>query len=828
MWAARHLSERQQRKFVGAGGSSKLRLPKEDAAKRRAAERQKELKRARGDYADRVPVRIGAEDASHPDDPDFSIWDWAQRQACQVCSRKPVVRPCGKRNRLACGNCCSREPGRHRWLCLECGTPSDESTDQTQLLVSVLNQEVKERIPIISVPPSDGPSEMSASMAKRIIGDAGRADEFAWPAQMKAKDWGLSERRPKIPMSALLKHFPEKREAWTGVERKWERPSASSSKEVIKEEPRSGSEERKSEGKVVPTGLTTPSRGRSQGPVQPPPKRARGSTSRALEVAASETLMAEARMNLSGLVYAKSTASSKEAKGKLYVQLAEARNLQPFPVTPEVLMEVAAVLRAADFSSGIQYLTEAKQLHVRQGFDWNERLEVCLQDADRALARALGPTRKAEEVRPTLWAEWLKKPKEIPRRSTFQPGVGPEVWGFASAFLLREVELAHLVMESVSFDHGKKNVTLLLSMSKTDPSGRGARRTRSCNCRAGSSMRGCMDCPYHSSVEVVATQHDRLRSLNITEEAIKRSPVVGQKGAPQLIVSKEAMIATMKMDAEQMILELTGRLEHVPRPDVNHITGHTMRRSGAKDAVRRHQMPLAMVQWLGRWGSEAVKGYVEEALEEMPEVEVQLTTWQGLTEKALKVSAKQQKLELMVEELKEKSRLENDEVKAILEELKTASKPPMVMNRATSVLHATAPKESPEWKESPVLWTTRCGLWRWGIAGRLAKGITAAEQVKDALVICSKCRHVLIEEGFLAEQGWERVPVVEVKWSGGIQYVPVCTDQMMLASVAQCGIKRSWPGMATNVATCPAGDERIPVQWPATSTTILKKKNLTA
>ena len=73
-------------------------------------------------------------------------------------------------------------------------------------------------------------------------------------------------------------------------------------------------------------------------------------------------------------------------------------------------------------------------------------------------------------------------------------------------------------------------------------------------------MRGCMDCPYHSGVEVVATQLDRLRALDITEEAIKRSPVVGQKGAPQLLVSKEAMIATMKMDAEQMIQELTGQV----------------------------------------------------------------------------------------------------------------------------------------------------------------------------------------------------------------------------------------------------------------------------
>lgn len=262
-------------------------------------------------------------------------------------------------------------------------------------------------------------------------------------------------------------------------------------------------------------------------------------------------------------------------------------------------------------------------------------------------------------------------------------------------------------------------------------------------------MRGCMDCPYHSGVEVVATQLDRLRALDITQEAIKRSPVVGQKGAPQLLVSKEAMVATMKMDAEQMIHELQGRLEHVPRPEVTNITGHSLRRSGAKDAVRRHQMPLAMVQWLGRWGSEAVKGCVEEALEEMPEVEVQLTTWQGLTEKALKMNSKQQKLEQMVAELKEKTRLENDELKVLVDELKLEAKPPMVMNKATSLVHATAPRDSPDWQDSPVLWVTRCGLWRWGVAGRLAKGLTSKEQIKDALMVCTKCRPALVDEGLL-------------------------------------------------------------------------------
>ena len=681
-------------------------------------------------------MRIGVDEAGvEEEEPKkgFSVWDWANRRVCQVCSRKPIARVCGKRDRLLCGHCTIRESGRHRWVCPDCASPSDESLEQAQLLVEVLNEDVGERIPMIPSPPEEGPTELAASMAKRLVGSSSKADDFAWPAELKAKDWGPSQSRPHLPVKALLAKYPEKREAWTGVSAPLKRPrleepdkksTVEVKEEVISEEEDAalGSKQESNKKVANPPTPVRVERGRSMGPVQPPDKRARGPTSRAFQVAEPEELMAQARMNLAGLVYAKSTAASKEAKGKLYVQLAEARNLQPFPITPEVIMEVAAVLRAADFASGFQYLTEAKQLHIRMGHAWTENLEVCMQDADRALGRALGPAKKAEEVRPVLWAEWLKKPRRIPKRSSVQPGNGPEIWGLASAFLLREVELAHLTMESIVFDFDKRAVSLSLSMSKTDPSGRGAKRTRACNCKARSGMKGMMGCPYHSAIEVVGAQNEIPKELNLDEEQIRK--------APQLMVSKEAMVATLKMDVAQMLEELEGHLENVPRPDPSKITGHTLRRSGAKDAVRRHQMPLAMVQWLGRWGTDAVRGYVEEALEEMPETEVQLTTWQGLTEKALKLNGKQQKLEQLVEEVKKNTKADCEELKGMIEGLKLAAKPPMVANRATGMVHATPRRDSQEWSESPVLWTTRCGLWRWGVAGRLAKFLTAPEQAK--------------------------------------------------------------------------------------------------
>jgi len=66
-------------------------------------------------------------------------------------------------------------------------------------------------------------------------------------------------------------------------------------------------------------------------------------------------------------------------------------------------------------------------------------------------------------------------------------------------------------------------------------------------------MKGLMDCPYHAAIEVVGTQNEELKRLDLTEDQIRKAPVVGQKGGPQLMVSKENMVAALKMDVAQMV-----------------------------------------------------------------------------------------------------------------------------------------------------------------------------------------------------------------------------------------------------------------------------------
>jgi hypothetical protein len=174
-----------------------------------------------------------------------------------------------------------------------------------------------------------------------------------------------------------------------------------------------------------------------------------------------------------------------------------------------------------------------------------------MQDAERALTRALGPVVKAEEIPPKLWRVWQEAGRHGFTRSQMQPQAGPELWGMGSAFLLRETELAHLLMGSVSLDLERREVTLLLSMSKTDPGGKGARRTRSCVCSWPPEEEGEMDYPFHATVKVMAGRTKVLRGMGYEEEELKEFTVVGQVGCPALMVSKEAMIAALRKDAEE-------------------------------------------------------------------------------------------------------------------------------------------------------------------------------------------------------------------------------------------------------------------------------------
>jgi hypothetical protein len=476
-------------------------------------------------------------------------------------------------------------------------------------------------------------------------------------------------------------------------------------------------------------------------------QKSRGSKSAALLIAKDDTLMANARDNLSELIYAHGTVNTKNALFDLWSQIAIQRGYRPLPITPQLLLEVAAVLRAAKFRSAGSYILEAKQRHERAGHVWDEQLRITLQDAKRAVSRGIGPATKAEEVRPELWQElWMQSGKRMVVREDLDktgPGGGVAVWGFGSAFLLREVELACLTFdeECVKFDWMNETVTVSLTASKKDPAAGGAKRTLSCNCKGI----GSPSCPFCAGLALMRFQSNRLQ-LQQDNWRASLYPLVGQVGDCCKFVEKEALIKAAQMD----VAVLMQRVESSSHLVVERVTGHFMRRSGAKSLARKG-VPYDVIQWMARHSSDATRGYVEEALAEAPMGSLKLQMALSIQEQLSLVLRKADSLEAAYEKIGERmdalssEDVYRDNLESMREEIHLALRPLAVVNLATFKVHSNI---SNSFLGPPVDWQTHCG-WQWVRAGRLAKPILNKGEVTSRMEICKLCRHLLQADGYL-------------------------------------------------------------------------------
>ena len=320
-------------------------------------------------------------------------------------------------------------------------------------------------------------------------------------------------------------------------------------------------------------------------------------------------------------------------------------------------------------------------------------------------------------------------------------------------WLLREVELALLNVhrDTLKIDLDTGSATLRISSSKTDPSGRGASRTWPCRCNLARRP----SCPACSAKVLLELAMENWQGDRDSEEA-KGIPLIGTVGRPTAVVSKRSMVEAAQSDAGHLYI-----MNLLP-VDPSAVTGHFLRRSGAK-ALARLGVPLAKIQWLGRWGSAAVMAYVEEATEEAP-VELDCASWDQVREDLAKVlrCAGPTSLEAEPRELRREmiasgvlgERL--DAVESFLSsvqgelgrtsqlciELDGLVRPEFVLNLAPQRgrgIARTVHKAVRVERLDPDLCTTSCG-WKWGRSGH-ARPVLAAEleQAGDMWHKCPRC-----------------------------------------------------------------------------------------
>ena len=297
----------------------------------------------------------------------------------------------------------------------------------------------------------------------------------------------------------------------------------------------------------------------------------------AMAVARDLELRDSAVKELENDFWAASNKAAKLSKRKLIVDLAQAVG-GPWwvpPLTENVVLGVAAALKAAGLKSASSLMNELKLWHVEQGYDVSHWLARLLTLTRKSLSRNLGPIKRAvelklQDIEGRMWA--CAKHDEVSNPAL--------AYAWATVWMLRCAELVAVKFEHVVINVKERTVTLKIPVSKMDQAGWGVKRTLGC-CRKKTCDWSC--------------------AWKLWSEIVKRRP----ESEWLFGVSNYDGKATAKMVAAwKAVLCLD-------------VTGHSARRSGAMMYVRE-ALPLQEVAFLGRWKSNIVLIYAEEALEEMP------------------------------------------------------------------------------------------------------------------------------------------------------------------------------------------------------------------
>eukprot|EP00435_Cladocopium_sp_Y103_P074181 s120_g47.t1 len=389
---------------------------------------------------------------------------------------------------------------------------------------------------------------------------------------------------------------------------------------------------------------------------------------------------------------AASSLGAKNAKKRTVAKILEtlAGGTEFLPLSQEMLKGLASALQEGGYKAGEGYLIEAKLWHIEKGHPWSDALDRAFKQCKRALARGQGPKKRAAEVPRELRAHPLKlKFSQADKAVKF----GRELFVFATAWMLREIELAGITTEDLMMDHLSKKVTLHLRMSKTDSEGKGVRRTLQCLCTGK-----CCDweCPYVLSKDLV----EKVEGFNGTASALTLTK--GKK-----LATKDQIVKTWR--------HLFGQ----------GVSGHSGRRTGALHYIRSG-WAISQVAHLGRWKSSAVLAYAEEALEQLPAnlhapcptldqkglqvteqkfiSEEELRNWKNLLQKEIK------ELKAEVQEKHRENDAQFDNWAKIYKE-NPGTLPRKLQSLPSKVIHWNLARST---ASPPITWRTACGWSYYG------------------------------------------------------------------------------------------------------------------
>ena len=296
-------------------------------------------------------------------------------------------------------------------------------------------------------------------------------------------------------------------------------------------------------------------------------------------------------------VLSRSTTPSQESKVRTYLALCAAWEVDPWPVSPTNVRCVAASFKHGGYRSAAGYFQAVmgyQQRHLRASVD--NLTKRCIKDSVRSIRRGLGSHHLKDSFDAHLLGDAPAnddtKPFDFEDISHLRDMCVLSVW-----FMLRETEVSNAKMSDLQLEMNE--VRLMVAIHKTDSYGTMTSRTLRCCCR----VRQSGMCPWHAGERhlVRLSLHPRLtRSHHLplfpTAQGMAPSKYMVIQAFRRVIATTGT--ATMRRDPQ-------GR-------ELQRFAGHVMRVAGAQ-MLASSGVPVQLIQLLGRWTSQAVMRYVQEA-----------------------------------------------------------------------------------------------------------------------------------------------------------------------------------------------------------------------
>ena len=324
--------------------------------------------------------------------------------------------------------------------------------------------------------------------------------------------------------------------------------------------------------------------------VQKPATHRRGSLAEAVRIIGNPHLADEAEKEFGDQTLAVSTRPVYASRHKILVKLASAGGFDLLPMTKGKLYRIGGALKRAGYRSIGGYMIAYKKAHIEARMDWGPADADFFRSARLSAKRGLGPSKQAEIYTRESWEDAAVVLSPVVKGGPMQPGpfINTGTW-----WLLREIEASLLRLSQVEIQDEGRLVIISLSGTKTDPEGRGFKRAHRCLC--DSAPEWFKVCPACGMVQQVSRRNRE-----------------GASGEDPLFPTSEGGFASKN--------EAARTLKKLLIPDgPGEIGGHSMRRCGAQTLTAAGVEPW-LVEWFGRWGSAAIRVYIEDARARAPNV----------------------------------------------------------------------------------------------------------------------------------------------------------------------------------------------------------------